>query len=131
MTRTRRSKPTPLGEAMADFLKSAGLADRVGQAAIVDAWPELVGERIARAAHPESVAADGTLFVRVRSSAWRQELSLMTPEVLSLLNAGRGSGRIRRIRWLVGNEPAEVAPRFGARRRGGRGGAPAGGTGAP
>jgi predicted nucleic acid-binding Zn ribbon protein len=117
MTHTRRSKPTPVGEAVAAYLRSAGLADRVGQAAVVDAWPELVGERIARAAHPESVAADGTLFVRVKSSAWRQELSLMTPEVLALLNGGRAAGRIKRIRWLVGSEAAELAPRFRTRRR--------------
>jgi predicted nucleic acid-binding Zn ribbon protein len=101
-----------VGDVLRDFLKSAGLADRVGQAAVVEAWPALVGERIARAARPESVAADGTLFVRVKSSAWRQELSLMTPEVLSLLNKDRSTGRIKRIRWLVGSEPAELGSRL-------------------
>lgn len=112
MSEARKSKPTRVGMVLAAFLKSSGLAERVGQAAVVDAWPALVGERIARAAHPESVAADGTLFVRVKSSAWRQELSLMTPEVLALLNADRSAGRIKRIRWLVGTEPAETGPHF-------------------
>ena len=111
MSAARKGKPTRLGEALAGYLKSAGLADRIGQAAVVDAWPALVGERIAHAAKPESVSPDGTLFVRVKSSAWRQELSLMTPEVLSLINANRTAGRIKRIRWLVGTEPAEEAPR--------------------
>ncbi len=123
MSEARKSKPTQVGTVLAAFLKSSGLAERVGQAAVVEAWPALVGERIARAAHPESVAADGTLFVRVKSSAWRQELSLMTPEVLSLLNAERTAGRIKRIRWLVGGEAAEAAPRF-PRGRGRRGAAP-------
>ncbi len=104
MTQVRRGKPTRLGDAIAGWLKSAGLAERLGQAEVVNAWPALVGERIAEAASPESVSPDGTLFVRVKSSAWRQELSLMTPEVLALINAGRRAGRIRRIRWLVGNE---------------------------
>ena len=119
-----------MGAVLAAFLKSSGLAERVGQAAVVEAWPALVGERIARAAHPESVAADGTLFVRVKSSAWRQELSLMTPEVLALLNAERAAGRIKRIRWLVGTETAEPVSRFpsGRGRRGGGGG---GGGGKP
>jgi len=58
-----------------------------------------------------AVGADGTLLVRVQSSAWRQELSLMTPEVLALLNAGRTTGRIKRIRWLLGGERAEAAGR--------------------
>lgn len=117
MTATRRGKPTRLGEVLASYLKSEGLAERIGQAVVVDAWPELVGERIAHAAAPESVTPDGTLFVRVKSSAWRQELSLMTPEVLTLLNADRTTGRIKRIRWLVGTETAADALTRGKRRR--------------
>ena len=116
MTATRKGKPTKLGEALAGYLKAAGLAERIGQAAVVDAWPALVGERIAHAAAPESVAPDGTLFVRVKSSAWRQELSLMTPEVLTLLNADRTTGRIKRIRWLVGTETAADAVSLARRR---------------
>ena len=106
MTQPRKSKPTKVADILTGVLTSAGLADRLGQAAVVAAWPGLVGERIAGAAVPESVAADGTLFVRVKSSAWRQELSLMTPEVLALVNANRTTGRIKRIRWLVGTETA-------------------------
>jgi len=113
----RRSKPTKVADILAGVLKSAGVADRVGQAAVVAAWSDLVGERIAGAAVPEAVAADGTLFVRVKSSAWRQELSLMTPEVLSLLNADRPTGRIKRIRWLLGGESREPVGRYGARGR--------------
>ncbi len=117
MSATRRGKPTKLADALAGYLKTAGLADRVAQAGVVTSWPVLVGERIAHAAVPESVAPDGTLFVRVKSSAWRQELSLMTPEVLALLNADRASGRIKRIRWLVGTETAQDAAGAGRRRR--------------
>ena len=114
---TRRGKPTKLGEALAGWLKSAGLSERLGQAEVVNAWPALVGDRIAEAAAPESVTPDGTMFVRVQSSAWRQELSLMTPEVLALLNAGRTTGRIKRIRWLVGTEtPADALTRRKPRR---------------
>ena len=117
MTGSRRGRPTKLGEALAGFLKSAGLADRLGQADVVNAWPALVGERIAHAATPESVTSDGTMFVRVASSAWRQELSLMTPEVLALINTGRAAGRIKRIRWLVGTEtPADALTRRRPRR---------------
>ena len=116
MSVTRKGKPTRLGDAIAGYLKTAGLSERIGQAAVVDAWPALVGERIAHAAAPESVTPDGTLFVRVQSSAWRQELSLMTPEVLALVNANRTTGRIKRIRWLVGTETAADAVSLARRR---------------
>jgi predicted nucleic acid-binding Zn ribbon protein len=120
------AKPTRVAEVLEGYLRAAGLAQRIGLAAVVDAWPELVGPRIARAAVAESVGADGTLFVRVPSSAWRQELSLMAPEILALVNRGRKEGRIARIRWLVGEErqgPEDQTPR-------GRGGKPYGRTGA-
>jgi predicted nucleic acid-binding Zn ribbon protein len=111
MSGVRKSRPTRLGELLAGYLKTAGLEERLEQAAVVEAWPRLVGPRIAEVAMPEAVGADGTLLVRVQSSAWRQELSLMTPEVLALINANRTSGRIKRIRWLLGGESTEPAGR--------------------
>jgi predicted nucleic acid-binding Zn ribbon protein len=96
-------------EVLEGYLRSAGLSQRVGLASVVAAWPELVGPRIAHAAVADSVSADATLFVRVPSSAWRQELSLMAPEILELVNRGRRDGRIARIRWLVGSETQETA----------------------
>jgi predicted nucleic acid-binding Zn ribbon protein len=104
---TKPTKPTRVAEVLEGYLRSAGLAQRVGLASVVEAWPELVGPRIAHAAVADSVSADATLFVRVPSSAWRQELSLMAPEILELVNRGRKDGRIARIRWLVGGEAQE------------------------
>jgi predicted nucleic acid-binding Zn ribbon protein len=101
---TKPAKPTRVAEVLEGYLRSSGLAQRVGLASVVDEWPERVGPRIAHAAVAESVTADGTLFVRVPSSAWRQELSLMAPDILELVNRGRRDGRIARIRWLVGSE---------------------------
>ncbi|MGD0484279.1 MAG: DUF721 domain-containing protein [Gemmatimonadales bacterium] len=106
---TKPTKPTRVAEVLEGYLRSAGLAQRVGLASVVEAWPGLVGPRIAHAAVADSVSADATLFVRVPSSAWRQELSLMAPEILELVNRGRKDGRIARIRWLVGGETQESA----------------------
>ena len=117
----KATKPMRVAEVLKGYLRSAGLAERVGQASVVDEWPALVGPRIAKAAAAESVSQDGTLFVRVPSSAWRQELSLLSPEILDLVNRGRSSGRIKRIRWLVGEET-------GAQGHGGTGAQGHGGT---
>ena len=40
-------KPEPIGQVLAEYLKSAGLADRVEQAAVIPEWPRLVGPQIA------------------------------------------------------------------------------------
>lgn len=114
---TKPTKPTRVAEVLEGYLKSAGLADRVGQATVVDAWPDLVGPRIAHAAEADSVTADGTLFVRAATNAWAQELSMMEQELLELVNRGRRAGRVRRIRWLVGGAEAgaQAHRRTGAR----------------
>lgn len=94
-----------LGEALSAYLARTGLKTRLDQARVVDAWPELVGPQIARVTAPEGVTENGLLFVRVATSAWMQELQLMTPEILRKLGAhGRA---IRRIVWRVAGEPAE------------------------
>jgi predicted nucleic acid-binding Zn ribbon protein len=104
MARSTRKAARPLrvAEVLAGYLRTSGLAARVEQAGVVTGWSALVGPEIARAAVPESVTPDGTLFVQVRSSAWRQELSLMTPDIMARINAGKKKGRIERIRWIVG-----------------------------
>lgn len=95
------TSPTPLAEALAAYLQKQGLVKRVQQAGILEDWATLVGPQIAAVTEPESVTADGVLRVRVTTSAWAQELSLMSPRVLARLNDGR-KGRVREIRWIAG-----------------------------
>jgi len=69
VTKRRQGKPTSLGEALRRYLAKAGLGQRLAQAQVIPDWPRLVGPQIAAVTHPESVAPDGTLFVRVATSA--------------------------------------------------------------
>jgi hypothetical protein len=52
---------------------------------VVEAWPDAVGEAIARNAWPARVARDGTLHVSTSSSAWAFELAHLAPELLARL----------------------------------------------
>jgi predicted nucleic acid-binding Zn ribbon protein len=94
-----QTKPMTIGDALKRYLAKAGLAKRVAQAQVIPDWPRLVGPQIAAVTEPESVAPDGTLFVRVATSAWMNELQLMAPQIMAAVN-GRG-GRIKTIRWLL------------------------------
>jgi len=100
--RRRIGRPEKVSEALAGYLKSRGLERRVAQAGVVTEWPAIVGPQIARVAQAETVTPDGVLMVRVTTSAWANELSLMTHQIIARLNAGRNAGRIERIRWKVG-----------------------------
>lgn|SRR5574341_630446 len=99
--RAPSSRPKAVGEALENYLAKSGLAQRLAQAQVIPDWPGLVGAQIAAVTAPESVTADGTLFVRVATSAWMTELQLETPRIMARLNAGRESGRIKTIRWLL------------------------------
>jgi predicted nucleic acid-binding Zn ribbon protein len=84
-----------VGEVLRGYLARAGWQERLRQAGVVADWPELVGPKIAAVSQPEAVSRDGTLFVRVRSAPWMQELQLLTPEILKRVS---GSA-IKRIVW--------------------------------
>ncbi len=97
-----RGKPlTKLGQALESWLDRQGLDRRFDLVEAVERWPEVVGPQIAAVTRAETVNADGTLWVRVTSSAWANELSLMAPRILATLNQGR-RGQIKEIRWLTG-----------------------------
>lgn len=92
---------TGIETVLREYLANKGIRERVEQAGVISAWPDLVGPQIAAATRPDAVTADGVLFVRVATSAWANELSLMAPRILMRLNDGK-AGRIREIRWSVG-----------------------------
>lgn len=96
-----KKKPSALGDVLAGVLEKAGIAARVEQAGIIPEWPDLVGAAIAKVTEPQSIAADGTLFVHVATNAWMMELSMMEPELLRALNAKPDRVAVKKIRWLI------------------------------
>lgn len=92
--------PRPLGEALEGFLRRSGIGERIEAASVIPEWEQRVGDRIAAVTTPLRVSG-GTLFVSVRSSAWLMELKLIERDVLRKVNAGKGTGRIQRIRFVM------------------------------
>jgi predicted nucleic acid-binding Zn ribbon protein len=97
----RKKRPEAIGKIVADWLGERGLAGRVEQAGVIPEWPTLVGPQIAAVTSPQSITANGTLFVHVTTNAWMNELSLLEPELLRSLNAKPDRTPVRRIRWLL------------------------------
>jgi predicted nucleic acid-binding Zn ribbon protein len=86
-----------LGDALKGYIRRAGLKRRLDQASVIPEWEELVGPQIASVTTPHFVSQDGVLVVSVTSSAWMQELQLMSPEILRKL--GTRGKKIKRIVW--------------------------------
>lgn len=101
MTPPKRKPMIPIAEALEQWKAQSGIKKRLEQAAILADWPALVGPQIAAVTRCEAITPDGQLRVRVATTAWAQELRLMTPRLIARLNAGR-KGRIEGIRWTIG-----------------------------
>ena len=81
------------------FGPAAGMAD------LVAAWPEAVGEAIARNAWPARLSRDGTLHVATESAAWAFELGQLEGRLLERLRDLAGNAAPARIRFAVGRLP--------------------------
>jgi hypothetical protein len=92
------SKLEPIGDAVRSELSRFPAA--AGLAAIVAAWPAVVGPAIARNSWPARLARDGTLHVATSSSAWAFELTQLRGDML------------RRLQEAVAREPSVTALRF-------------------
>jgi predicted nucleic acid-binding Zn ribbon protein len=85
MRGSRSRSPVRVDRVLADVLEETGVLRQVRRMEVLDAWPELVGEQLARVTKARSV--DGsTLLVEVKSSAWLMELNMMRGDFLRRVN---------------------------------------------
>ena len=77
---SQRRAPRPLASAIGEALDRAEPATLL--AAVQSAWPDAVGEAIAREATPVSEGS-GVITVACSSSAWAQELDLLGAKILA------------------------------------------------
>jgi hypothetical protein len=99
-----------LGDDASRLLAAAGVPRVDALSAVVDAWPEAVGDAVARNAWPQRVARDGTLHVATTSSAWAFELGRLTPQMLEGLRRMLGSATPAALRFAPGPVPEPPAP---------------------
>lgn len=103
MSRTPdRGKPQLVGDVLSRFLSRSGLGAKVETASVLTEWEERVGPQIAAVTEPLRVSED-TLFVAVSTSAWMMELTLMKGEIVRRLNAGKKTGKIQHIMFVMGS----------------------------
>ncbi len=101
MSGKKKPGPTPLGDEVAKYLRTSGLDEKIEEASVIPMWADKVGEKIASVTTPLHTG-EGTLVVAVQSSAWLMELRLMEREIVRRINEGKRTGRIERIRFVMG-----------------------------
>jgi predicted nucleic acid-binding Zn ribbon protein len=88
----------PIGPAINDLVKSLGIQKKLQEYDAVVIWEEAVGERIARMTKATRIV-QGVLFVQVKTSTWRNELTLRKKEIIDKLNTSIGTEVVKDIRF--------------------------------
>jgi hypothetical protein len=55
---TDKREPSPIADALASYLRRSGIAKRIQQAGVIEAWPDLVGPQIASVTAPDAEVPD-------------------------------------------------------------------------
>ena len=83
-------------------------------------WPHIVGATLARRTVPEQIAfprsgrTDGTLKLKIDSSALALELQHLTPQLIDKINTYFGYGAVSRIQIVQGPVPEQQPPDKGS-----------------
>jgi len=97
----RRKKTESLGEVLRRLLNSWGVDGKIREQGAVQRWNQVVGPRIA--AHTEAIrVADGKVYVRATSSAWKTELVFMKADIIDRLNRSVGKRVISDVVFVGG-----------------------------
>ena len=94
-------EPAPFGEALDRFLRESGLGKHLRQGAVIDAWRQALGPRLARRAKAVRFVR-GELVVQVDSATHLQELQNFTGEQYRRkANERLGEERIQRVTFRL------------------------------
>ncbi len=97
-----------LGAVLDKSLKRLELAPRLDEYGVWPVWNDVVGQPIARNAQPEKIR-NGTLFVKVSSSVWMQQLQFMKELITEKLNQRLGALVVKNIFFVVGRIEPDAA----------------------
>ena len=90
-----------LGSVLEQSLKRLDLVGRLDEYAVWPIWNDVVGQVIARNAQPEKIR-NGTLFVKVSSPVWMQQLQFMKEMIAGKLNERLKGNIVKNIFFMVG-----------------------------
>ena len=91
-----------LGAVLDQSLKRFELTSRLDEYGVWPIWNDVVGKSIALNAQPEKIR-NGTLFVKVTSPVWMQQLQFMKEMIVEKLNQRLKSEVVKTIFFMVGH----------------------------
>lgn len=96
-----------LGTVLEQSLRRLDLSGRLDEYGIWPVWNDTVGATIARNAQPEKIR-NGTLFVKVSSPVWMQQLQYMKEMIAEKLNQRLRAEVVKNIFFVVGRVETDL-----------------------
>lgn len=97
MVRAKNKRPQPVGSIVEALLGRLGLGEQYHGWLVVNQWPEIAGDDLARRASAYKFA-DGTLYLAIEDDAWRHSLFMEREHLLARIRSHRYGGAVRQIR---------------------------------
>lgn len=101
--------PARLKDLLGSATKKLGLKAPVETARVWSEWRRIVGDAVADHAEPTSLK-DGILRVRADSPTWATEISYLSAEIRTKINARVGSSLVHRVDVWTGPRPEGSRP---------------------
>lgn len=97
------SRPAPAAGIVDHIVTSLGLAQKYYGWLIVSKWPEIVGEYYALKSR--AIRFDeGTLYVAVEDSSWRQQMAMDTEKILQIIHTFPHGQVVESLRLVMGEK---------------------------
>jgi hypothetical protein len=97
-----------LGTVLDKSLKRLNLSPRLEEYGVWPIWNDTVGATIARNAQPEKIR-NGTLFVKVSTPVWMQQLQYMKEMIAEKLNQRLGAEVVKNVFFVIGRLDTFIA----------------------
>ena len=98
MSKTPQAPTKIIGSAIDELVNVLGIQKKLQEYDAVVYWESVVGERVAQMTTATRIL-QGVLFVHVKTSTWRNELTLRKKEIINKLNMTIGSNAVKDIKF--------------------------------
>lgn len=108
--RKRNYSPIPVSDILTSSFAKLGIAEKIKEYRVKKAWPECVGDVIAKNAAPHNLIGK-TLYCSVLSSSWMTELNYRKGEIIKRLNLKMDGPVVAEIIFRMGSFKPEAPAR--------------------
>jgi predicted nucleic acid-binding Zn ribbon protein len=92
----RKSNTQPIGDVLKEYLKALKINSKLKEMHVVNHWEDLMGKSVANRTRSVFIK-NKTLFVQLKSSVLRNELTMMRQSIMDKLNEQAGEKIIDKI----------------------------------